>query len=332
VGSVSEIDLNLLSTLGALLEERNLTRAGARLRLSQPTMSGALARLRRHFDDDLLVRSGREYALTPVAQRLLPAVQDALHQVERTFGTGLAGTGLAGFDPATSRRQFVIGLSGQSILVLSGLVRLVHQAAPHAQLDLRPITAAAGGGERGLLACDLLIAPPGFLPDGQQKPEVIYRDRFVYVADPGNPRLRDGRLSLADLAALPHAVARRLPVGPDAGAGAGADTGTGTRADADGVMSTLASHGVRPTVVLTTTGWLPLPFAVAGTDLVAAVPERLARIACAASGVAVVEPPFGTVELTEVGWWHPMHATDPALTWLRGLLSSSTAGLEASVS
>ena len=159
---------------------------------------------------------------------------------------------------------------------------------------------------------------------------MIYRDRFVYVADPGNLLVRDGRLSLADLAALPHAVARRLPADSDSGAGVGA--GTGTNTDAGDVMRTLASHGVRPTVALTTTGWLPLPFAVAGTDMIAAVPERLARMVCAAAGVTVVEPPFGTVELTEVGWWHPMHATDPALTWLRGLLSFSTAVLDAPAS
>ncbi len=79
------IDLNLLAVLGALLEHRNVTRAGERLSLSQPTMSGALARLRQHFGDELLVRSGREYQLTPMARDLLPAVREALGQVERTL-------------------------------------------------------------------------------------------------------------------------------------------------------------------------------------------------------------------------------------------------------
>ena len=85
MADVSGIDLNLLAVLGALLEERNVTRAGARLSLSQPTISGALARLRQHFGDELLVRSGREYQLTATATRLLPAVREALEQVERTL-------------------------------------------------------------------------------------------------------------------------------------------------------------------------------------------------------------------------------------------------------
>jgi DNA-binding transcriptional LysR family regulator len=304
VSGVSGIDLNLLTALGALLEERNLTRAGARLSLSQPTMSGALARLRRHYKDDLLVRSGREYVLTAVAQRLVPDVREALSQVERTFGAVPAE-----FDPATSRRQFSVAISGQSIVVLSKLLQRVHLEAPRAQLDLRPLTVDALDGERGLLQHDLLIGPRGVLAEGQ--PEEIFRDRFVYVADPGNPRLRDGRMSRADLAALPHAVARR------------------SHPESDAVARALASLGVIPRVTTTTPGWLPLPFVVAGTNLIAAVPERLARRLSSVAGVAVIEPPFGTIELVEAVWWHPMRAMDPALSWLRGLIRDSVGELGA---
>jgi len=60
---------------------------------------------------------------------------------------------------------------------------------------------------------------------------------------------------------------------------------------------------------------------------VAAVPERLARLTAAAAGVTVTEPPFGTVELVEVAWWHPMHATDPALSWLRAIILGSLGSL-----
>jgi DNA-binding transcriptional LysR family regulator len=322
MGGVSEIDVNLLTALGALLEERNLTRATTRLNLSQPTMSGALARLRRHFDDELLVREGRGYVLTPAAQRLLPAVQRALCQVERTLlGTGRGGAGWAGsepvlpgarrdgFDPVTSRRQFSVGMPSESVLMLRGLLRQVHQAAPRIRLDLRAISTEMIDGERTLLAHDVLIAPRGFLATGQ--PEVVYRDRFVFVADARNPRLRDGRLTLADLAALPHAAARR------------------PAADADAVTAALADRGVGRNVVLTASGWLALPFMIAGTDLVAAVPERLARMLAAPAGLTVVEPPFGNVELAQVAWWHPMHATDPALTWLRGLFREAAAAPQA---
>ena len=68
------LDLNLLRALHALLEEGNVTRAAARLALSQPAVSGMLARLRRFFDASLLVRNGQGMVLTPRAAALPRAV------------------------------------------------------------------------------------------------------------------------------------------------------------------------------------------------------------------------------------------------------------------
>jgi DNA-binding transcriptional LysR family regulator len=304
VTSAAGIDLNLLTVLGALLEHRNVTRAGERLRLSQPAMSGALARLRQHFDDELLVRSGRNYRLTPMASSLLPAVREALGQLERTLSVP------TGFDPATSRRRFTVAISAQSMLALSGVLRRVGELAPGVHFDMWPITTTLMETGNHLLAYDVLIGPEGFRADGD--PEVILRDRIVYVADPGNPWLRasaDGtwRLTAEDLAALPHAAAR-LP-------------------QAALVTAALGRIGVTPSVIATTGGWLPLPFLVAGTDMVAAAPERLARQVSGAAGVVVAEPPFGTVELAEAAWWHPLHTTDPALSWLRGIILASLGSL-----
>jgi DNA-binding transcriptional LysR family regulator len=301
VAGAAGIDLNLLAVLGVLLEHRNVTRAGEKLSLSQPTMSGALARLRQHFGDELLVRSGREYQLTPMASGLLPGVREALGQVERTLSVP------AEFDPTISLRRFSIALSGQSILALSGLLQRVHELAPGVQFDLWPTSTALLEADRGLPGYDVLIAPEGFRPDGE--PEVLLRDRFVYVADPANPRLADGRdrFTAEDLAALPHATARL--------------------SQADLVTCALGALGVTPRVVATTGGWLPLPFLVAGTDLVAAVPERLARRVTSAAGVTVTDPPFGTIEFVEAAWWHPMHSTDPALTWLRAVVREVAASL-----
>jgi DNA-binding transcriptional LysR family regulator len=88
--------------------------------------------------------------------------------------------------------------------------------------------------------------------------------------------------------------------------------------------------GIRPNVALTTVGWLPLPFLVAGTDLVAAIPERLARRVSSAAGVTVIDPPFETIELVEAAWWHPLHNTDPGLTWLRRIVREVAAALSPS--
>lgn len=301
MASSSGIDLNLLVTLGALLEERNLTRAGAKLNLSQPTMSGALARLRRHFGDELLVRCGGRYSLTPMAERLLPAVQQALHQVERTFNAD------GEFDPRTSTRRFSLAIAGHSIVLLSTLLRRVHELAPGIRLETSPLTPELLDGDRGLLRHDLLIAPEGALPDC--RPDVIGRDKFVCVLDPANPRLRDGRLSTDDLATMPHA----MPLFPGAGM--------------DPVGPALVRLGITPKVAVTTMGWLALPFVVAGTDMVAMVPEGLAFRFGEAAGVTVTEVPFGVIELVHAAWWHPLAAADPALAWLRGVLRQAAEAL-----
>ena len=296
------IDLNLLIVLQALLEEGNVTRAGVRLGMPQPAVSNALARLRRHYRDELLVRAGNGYDLTPLARSLLPAVQESTRLIGRTFSPGQAD------QPPVGDRMFTICLSDYSMTVLGEpLLRRVHDVAPGARIQLRLATRELADADRGLLGYDLLIGPPRLQSAGQ--PEVIMRDRLVYVADPANPRLRDGRLTTEDLAALPHAAARF----PDPGS--------------DPAGMALLRRGINPNVVLTTGGWLPLPFLVAGTDMVAAIPERLARRTGAAAGVTMVEPPFGIIELVEAAWWHPLHATDLALTWLRGIVAEVAAAL-----
>jgi DNA-binding transcriptional LysR family regulator len=296
------IDLNLLVVLQALLEEGNVTRAGTRLGMPQPAVSNALARLRRHYKDELLQRTGNGYDLTPLARSLLPAVRESTRVIGHTLSPGPAG------QPPIGDRVFTISLSEYSTTVLGQpLLRRVHDLAPDASIQMRIATREIADGDRGLPGCDLRIASPRLVPGGQ--PEVLLRDRFVYVVDPANPRLADGRLTAEDLAALPHATARF------------ADHG------ADPVVMALLLHGISPNVTLTTAGWLPLPFLVAGTDLVAAVPERLARRVTSAAGVTVTDPPFGTIEFVEAAWWHPMHSTDPALTWLRGVVREVAASL-----
>ena len=239
--TVGGIDLNLLVVLQALLEEGNVTRAGARVGMPQPAMSNALARLRRHYRDELLLRAGNGYTLTPLARSLLPSVHESVRL------TGHAFSPADHRQPPPGDHSFALGFSDSSVTVLAGpLLRRVRALAPQVSISLRPVTPPEVD-DRALLACDLLVAPTVPRPEVLWAEEVVL-DRFVYVADPANPWLRDGRLSLADLAAAPHAAAQ-LPHGqPDPAAAA------------------LTQHGITPDVMVTTGGWLALPFLVAGTD------------------------------------------------------------------
>jgi DNA-binding transcriptional LysR family regulator len=291
------MDLNLLLVLQALLEECNVSRAAIRVGVPQPAVSNALARLRRHYRDELLVRSGNGYMLTPLARSLLPSVRESV----RLIGDALSPEN----GPGQPERTFTITLSDWSLMLIGeSLLRRVHELAPGVNLRVRRITQDTREDDNWVHQHDLLIAPAGFYsPAGESM--VLCRDRFVCVLDPGNPRLRDGQLSLADFAALPHATAQ-LP-----------------HAIADPVRSALDRLGVRPTITVATSGWLLLPFLVAGTDMVAVIPERLARRIGGGAGVATVEPPFGAVEVIEAAWWHPLRATDPSHAWLRAVLTET---------
>jgi DNA-binding transcriptional LysR family regulator len=284
-------DLNLLLSLKVLLEEGNVTRAGQRLALGQPAMSTALARLRRKFNDELLTRSGRDYELTPFAVELLPEVQQAL----RLIGTALRVEDE--FDPATSERTFRLAMSDYAIAVVhETLLARVSELAPGVRLSIDHMGPDARTAQI-LLKYDTVIAPLGLGFPGESRP--LWRDRFVCLVDARHPRLTADGLSLDDLAELPHAVA-----------GFGRDVLT----PVDRIFGEL---GIERRIEATVRGWLPLPFLIEGTDLVAVVPEQQARLHTRKGGPLVaVEPPFGHVPLAEGYWFAHDRLGDPAHQWL----------------
>ena len=290
---LNALDLNLLPVLEALLEEESLTRAGTRLGTDTAEVSRALTRLRRHYQDDLLTRAGSGYTLTPLARTLLPLVRESLRQIERVLPAA------AGQAPPEGAADFVIAVSDYSAVLLEGeLLRRMRELAPEMHLEIRrAVPHAPCDSHRQALRQDLLIAPLGPGQPGGH-PEVISRDRLACVTDPANPRLDNGRLSFAGLSAMPHAAV----AAPHPGAHL--------------VRDSLDKAGITPSVNVTTADWLQLPFLVAGTDMVAVIPERLARRLAGTAGVTVTEPPLGTIEIAEAAWWHPRHA-DPAYSWLR---------------
>ena len=110
--NLRSIDLNLLVSLDALLNESSVSRAADRMRVGQPAMSATLARLRALFDNPLLVRVGRELRLTPFAEALREPLAEVLAGIEAVVNAGVA------FDPATSSRTFTVMASDYVALVL----------------------------------------------------------------------------------------------------------------------------------------------------------------------------------------------------------------------
>ena len=118
------IDLNLLVTLQALLAERHVTRAAVRLNKSQPAVSHALAQLRKHFDDPLLVRREKGLTLTAKAQQLAEPLDQALDGLNCLLA-------MPDFDPSKASRRFRLALSDYAArIMLPHLARHLRSAAP----------------------------------------------------------------------------------------------------------------------------------------------------------------------------------------------------------
>ncbi|MDT2007439.1 LysR family transcriptional regulator [Rhodococcus opacus] len=154
---VNRVDQNLLISLRALLDLRHVTKAAERVHLSQPAMSAALRRLRRHFNDELLVRSGTGYELTPLGRRLQPLVTAAVQSLDSVWRES------AVFDPVSSDRQFTITSSHYAAaVVLPGLRTQLAAQAPSVRVELQSMPRGTALSENEVLRSDLVICPLGY--------------------------------------------------------------------------------------------------------------------------------------------------------------------------
>lgn len=288
---LTELDLNLLHALYALLTERHVTRAGQRIGLTQPSMSSALARLRRYFDDDLLRREGNQYYLTPLALELLGPLEEMMHQVERTLALR------AHFDPETSEREFRIQVSDYTMVALMRpLMTLAGREAPGVRLRFEGIERPYGT-QSTEHEVDLLIAPP-FVQSDKHVP--LWRDDWVVVLAADHPAAGGG-LTLGQLGQLPY-----------------------IRFQTAGVLNPadreLARLGLELQVAASVSSWIGAMFLVGATGAFTLVPQYLGRRFADACGARVLELPVAIEPMEECLHWHARQAMDPGVLWLRQLV------------
>jgi DNA-binding transcriptional LysR family regulator len=127
------LDLNLLVVFDAVAQERNATRAGAKLNMTQPAISHALGRLRTALRDELLIRTPEGMEPTPYAQRLVGPVRAALESLHTALDDAPS------FDPETTERSFTLAMDNRATVVLAAPVAAaVGAQAPRVHLDIRP--------------------------------------------------------------------------------------------------------------------------------------------------------------------------------------------------
>jgi DNA-binding transcriptional LysR family regulator len=292
--SLSAMDLNLLVVLRALLRERHVTRAAARVGLSQSATSHALARLRDLYADPLLVRSGRALVLTPRAAGLLPALERGLGDLETALATQPE------FEPSAARRTFTVGMSDYlQALIVGPLLRQLATRAPGLDLSIVVFPNLQELTDSGAIDLALSVPNPEMRAFAR---EPLFDDGFVCMVRRDHPQIRKAP-SLEKYLAQRHVV-----VAPTGRAGSFVDT-------------ELQRRGLERRVALRVTNFLIAPVVVCETDFVNTMPARLARRLARTYPLRLVAPPLELPKFEFHMFWHPRLDRDPAQRWLRGFLA-----------
>lgn len=294
MSDIRKIDLNLLVVLDTLLDERNVTRAAARLGYTQPTISGMLTRLRDLFGDPLFVRTQRGILPTPRAQALALPLKQLLADSRRLVARET-------FDP--SRAELTFAISSNDYMqhaLLVPFVKLLRSEARGIRLAISPPIIEGVGDALARGQIDLAVTIPEFAMSDLPS-RLLYRERYVVALRPQHPLARRGAMSVESFCDYDHVL-----VSP---------TGGSFEGPTDHALARLRR---RRTVRYSVPSFLLLPELLLSDDLVAIVPSRLLR--ATQRKLVVLKPPVEVPGFDVIAVWHPRSDKDMAHRWLRDCL------------
>jgi len=314
------LDLNLLRVFDALMEERSVTRAAARLGVTPSAVSHALNRLRYLLSDELFLRGPSGIRPTPRAAEIAPSVRQGLLQLQ----LALVATE---FDPAKTERQFTI-ICGDYVgaVLLPGVSALFRTEAPNAELRVRPplgrIVEDVDAGRADLALGGFRRIPERF------ESEILFSDSMVWTLSADHP-FAQKQLTLGQLVELPHLI-----IAPDeddeAVDGVVSEHGLERRVirdDAEALERAFAQRGMKRRIGLTIPNGLAAPMFVGGSDIAALLPSRLAAAYAKRYKLKSFPPPYAAQPFDISALWHKSLGAQPALVWLRGLFRRVANGL-----
>ena len=288
----NRVGLQLIELFNSVYRTRNLTLTASQLGLSQPAVSRGLARLRDAYDDPLFIRQQRGVQATPFADHLAEPLAAALAIVQGTIERPT-------FVPATDNRRFRVAMTdiGERYF-LPRLSTHLAKTAPSVSIETLSPSLSELQGELATGDIDLAVS---FLPNlGKQVRETrLFRERFVYLARDKHPVVR-GKVTREVVRALPHVIVST----------------PGTRHMAE-VERVLTSSRVRVPVALRVRSFLSVGPIVAGSDLIAVVPTKLAELVAASLKLQRIDPPLQFPGFDVSMGWHQRFHRDPGNEWLR---------------
>lgn len=299
---IRNIDLNLLVVFDAVMAEQSLTQAGKRLGMTQSAVSHALARMRVMLQDPLFERTRRGVVPTARAQEIAGGITTALAALADCYAPA------RGFDPAHSERAFVFDLPvGLDAVILPPLLELV---ASNPGVTLRAFNGWATDiqhtvrGNEALIAID--YAP---MRSAEYRDEALFEDGYVVLARRRHP-LVAGPVSRELYASLSHIVLTWVrSAGPSP------------------LDLALRSVGLSRRARMHVPQITSMPALIVGSDLVATLPNRIARSVTKGTSIAIHPLDFDVDPLTFYMIWSTSMDSDAGHEWLRSSVRSIVAKL-----
>lgn len=303
--NLKNIDLNLLVYLDVLLQKRNVTRSAESLGISQPAMSNGLQRLRKLFNDPLLVRTGNGMSPTERAERLQPVVRKIVASVEKAVEPEDE------FDASRANRVFRLSVSDYTESTLVPLLlRHLRSRAPNVTLDfLTPSDVTFDDLEHGHV--DMVINRFDELPESLHQ-RTVWQDGFSCLCSRHNPVRHD--FNLENYLAANHVWVSKTGMG----------VGVGVEPDEvqqlGWVDDALSRIGRTRRIRVFTRHYQAAMKLAEMRDLVVTLPSRAALLAADNPELVVLEPPFDIPEIELKMAWSPLLHHNPAHRWLRGVI------------
>jgi DNA-binding transcriptional LysR family regulator len=289
--NLASFDLNLLVAFDALMEERNVTRAGQKIGLSQPAMSAVLKRLREVTQDDLFERSGDGMRPTARAVELAKPIRQALQQIQTTLDPWP-------FDPVRAKRTFRIATNDLgAALIMPPLCERLKSWSDDINFEFLYVE-----GDRAIEllqsgAADVAVGPYSSKYD-QLHSELLYKAPFACALRNDHP-LANQPMGLEAFAGTPQIVVSQ-------------------RGDPSPVIDQmLAKAGLKRRIAFTIPHYLAVPFLLARTDLIAVIPTKLIERFGATERIRTADAPFASLTVETTLLW--THGVDKNLAnfWLR---------------
>ena len=292
---MTNFDLKLLAIIGELHRTRSVSQAAERLALSQSAISMSLAKLRKHFNDPLFVRTSTGMEPTPHAIQLIGILGQAESLLQTAFGHSVV------FDPCTSDRVFHIQSTDiAQVTLMPELMRHLKKAAPLVRMDLQRIAPATPklleSGELDLAVGFILPMGAGFC---QQR---LFKERFVCALRSDHPRVGN-TLTMKRFEAESHLAV--------------ATSGTGHSI----VEKTLEAKRIRRRVSLTVPSFLGIAPIITSSDYLVILPEQLGRHLACPGNIKILPLPFEMPTYYIMQHWHERYSQDPASRWLRTVMA-----------